>query len=46
MWLDGHRPVLKPGTAPTYESLLRSRILPTFARKQTPYRARTGENSG
>ena len=26
--------VLKPGTAATYESLLRSRILPTFERKQ------------
>jgi hypothetical protein len=33
-WLDGHRHVLKPGTAATYKSLLRSRILPTFARKQ------------
>jgi hypothetical protein len=40
MWLDGHRPVLKPGTAPTYESLLRSRILPMFAPQadiQSPY---------
>lgn len=29
-WLDGVRPTLKPTTVASYDSLLRSRILPTF----------------
>jgi integrase len=33
-WLDGARPMLKEKTVASYESLLRSRILPTFADRQ------------
>jgi integrase len=33
-WLEGVRPTLKPKTVATYESLLRSRILPVFGRRQ------------
>jgi len=31
-WLDGVRPTLKPSTVDGYESLLRSRVLPTLGR--------------
>jgi integrase len=33
-WLEGVRPALKPKTVTTYESLIRSRILPTFGARQ------------
>ncbi len=36
-WLDGARPMLKPKTVASYESLLRSRVLPVFGRQ--PLRA-------
>ncbi len=32
-WLDGARPMLKPKTVASYESLLRSRVLPAFGRQ-------------
>ena len=35
-WLEGARPMLKPKTVASYESLLRSRVLPTFGRRQLP----------
>ena len=33
-WLEGARPMLKPKTVASYESLLRSRVLPAFGGRQ------------